>query len=204
MHLVLASASPRRAELLRAAGYVFKVHAVQMDERPQPGEPAAEYVARLAAEKSALALAQLLSARERMEHDELLIIGADTAVVLDREILGKPRDVQDGARMLRLLSGRAHEVLTGISVRSATEALTAVEATTVSFTPLTEDEVAWYAASTEGLDKAGAYAIQGLASRFISRIDGSYSSVVGLPISTVQRLIEQVAGHARVLASREQ
>jgi len=149
-------------------------------------------------------MAQLMSPGERPWHNELLIIGADTAVVLDSEILGKPRGVQDSAQMLRRLSGRPHEVLTGVSVRSASEALVAVKATTVWFTPLTEDEVAWYAASGEGLDKAGAYAIQGLGSRFIPRIDGSYSNVVGLPISIVHRLIDQVTGQARVLASREQ
>jgi septum formation protein len=204
MRLVLASASPRRAELLEAAGYAFEVHAVHLDERPKQDEAPADYVVRLAAEKSALALAQLRRTGKQPGHDELLIIGADTAVVLGREILGKPLDVQDAERMLRLLSGRSHEVLTGVSVRSAIHGVTAVDATMVWFAPLTEDEVAWYSASGEGLDKAGGYAIQGLASRFIPRIDGSYSNVVGLPISTLHRLIDQVAGQAHILASREQ
>jgi septum formation protein len=121
---------------------------------------------------------------------DVLIIGADTAVVVDDEILGKPLNRADAERMLRRLSGRAHRVLTGVSVRTAARELEAVEETLVFFRPLTDGDVAWYVDSGEGKDKAGGYAIQGLASRFIPRIEGSYSNVVGLPVARVEELIK--------------
>jgi septum formation protein len=200
MRLVLASASSRRAELLTAADYQFEVHAVEIDERPRDGESPAVYVERLAQEKSGCALGELTSAGNRAA--ELLVIGADTAVVVDAEILGKPLDVQDGRRMLRRLSGRAHEVLTGISVRWSATALSVVESTAVWFSALTDEQIDWYVASGEGRDKAGGYAIQGLASRFIPRIDGSYSNVVGLPIAAVERLFQRLEREAGIVASR--
>ena len=222
MRLVLASASPRRAELLTAAGFAFEILAVDVDEGVQPGEAAREYVRRLAIEKASAALARLNgSARSPHDtpapvkakhgfspsnfsgHDEgpLVVIGADTAVVVDDEILGKPVGAIDAERMLRLLSGRTHAVLTGVCVLSGQSAADSVDDTQVRVNALNDEQVAWYVASGEGFDKAGAYAIQGLASRFISTIDGSYSNVVGLPVATVDRLIRTVVTASRVLAS---
>lgn len=186
MRLILASASPRRAELLTAAGFVFEVRAADVDERVRPGEAPGDYVRRLAIEKAA-------AAQTGMATDGVLTLGADTAVIVDGEILGKPADLADAARMLRRLSGRAHAVLTGVSVRSGEQHLDLVDETRVFMHPLSEADVAWYVASGEGLDKAGAYAIQGLASRFIPRIEGSYSNVVGLPVARVAELIRQLA-----------
>ena len=127
------------------------------------------------------------------EGDEVVIVGADTSVVIGGAILGKPVDDRDAAAMLRRLSGQRHEVLTGISVRRGASELGSVEATTVEFSMLSEADIAWYVASGEGRDKAGGYAIQGLASRFIPRIEGSYSNVVGLPVAALYTLIEQIA-----------
>ena len=195
MRLILASSSPRRAELLTAADYAFEVHPVDIDERLRPGELPGAYVQRLAVEKSARALSELNAG------DGFIFLAADTAVVVGDQVLGKPRDAEDAARMLRLLSGRTHRVLTGVSARSAALELALVETTTVTFVQLTEDQIAWYVASGEGRDKAGAYAIQGLASRFIPRIEGSYSNVVGLPIAAVDGLIQRLSRPPRVLAS---
>lgn len=195
MRLILASASPRRTELLTAAGYTFEVHPADVDERMRADEGASAYVARLADAKSARVQEQLGAGADD------IVIGADTAVVLGKDVLGKPRDVEDAARMLRRLSGRLHQVLTGVSVRRGRRDLTVVEATMVELVPLSEDQIAWYVASGEGRDKAGAYAIQGLASRFVTRIEGSYSNVVGLPVATVDRLIQQLGRPLRILAS---
>lgn len=195
MRLILASQSPRRAELLSAAGYTFDVHAVDIDERAQPGEAPAAYVQRLAAEKSARALDTLAIA------DGFIIIAADTAVIVGDEILGKPRDAEDAARMLRKLSGRTHVVVTGVSARSAALDLAVVESTSVTFVRLSEEQIAWYVASGEGHDKAGAYAIQGLAARFVPRIEGSYSNVVGLPVAAVDVLVQRLSRPTSLLAS---
>jgi septum formation protein len=189
MRLVLASASPRRAELLAAAGFTFEVRATDVDERVTAGESPQDYVQRLAIEKSAAALEMLTRDKTATVDSGVLIIGADTAVIVDDEILGKPVDDQDAARMLRRLSGRPHRVLTGVSLRTAGHQVAVVEETLVFFRQLAEAEVGWYLESGEGRDKAGAYAIQGLASRFIPRIEGSYSNVVGLPIAKVAELI---------------
>jgi len=209
VRLILASASPRRAELLRAAGYEFEVVAATIDESIRPNESPAMYVRRLAADKSAWAQAGTAEAaphvqagtaeaaphgRElfvgpRFSGAEPIVLGADTAVVVDGEILGKPRDDEDAARMLRRLSGMRHEVLTGVSLRQGASEVGRVETTAVSFRALLEEDIAWYVASGEGRDKAGAYAIQGLASRFIPRIEGSYSNVVGLPVACVAELM---------------
>jgi septum formation protein len=190
MRLVLASASPRRAELLRAAGYTFDTLAVDLDERVQPGESPETYVARLAREKSSAAL-QLLG--RPAPHDALVVLGADTTVVVDGEILGKPVDDRDGEHMLRKLSGRQHEVLTGVSLRTSSAERGRVVTTGVYMTALSAEDIAWYVASREGHDKAGGYAVQGLASRFIPRIDGSYANVVGLPVSAVAELLRELA-----------
>jgi septum formation protein len=190
MRLVLASASPRRAELLRAAGYEFDIVAPGVDESIRDGESPVTYVRRLAAEKSA-------AAQKGPAVQKYVLLGADTTVVVDGEILGKPADDGDVARMLRRLSGRRHEVLTGISLRCGTHEIGRVETTGVHFAPLSNEDIAWYAASGEGRDKAGAYAIQGLASRFVPRIEGSYSNVVGLPIACVHELLTEISGIRR-------
>ena len=225
MRLILASASPRRAELLRAAGYEFDIHAVEIDERLRAGESPVEYVQRLAQEKSARALQKLLrdgppnhlrqgyggppkrSAKVEgghyVLHEPTLVLGADTAVVIASEILGKPRDVEDAARMLRLLSGRTHQVMTGVCLVNAERSVSHVEISDVTFARLTEDQIAWYVSSGEGGDKAGGYAIQGLAARFIPRIEGSYANVVGLPIASVDDLIHRLTTPRSVLASGE-
>jgi nucleoside triphosphate pyrophosphatase len=181
VRLILASASPRRAELLRAAGYEFEIVVADVDERVRDGEPPAEYVRRLAAEKSSAVMAA-----------DAIILGADTTVAVDGEILGKPRDDDEAAAMLRRLAGRHHEVLTGVSIRQGAHEVGRVESTAVWFSVLTKEDIAWYVASGEGRDKAGAYAIQGLASRFIPRIEGSYANVVGLPVAAVAGLLRSV------------
>ena len=174
---------------MRAAGLQFDVVVTDVDESIRNNETPREYVRRLAAEKSAEAMRL---SRER-GGDEVVIVGADTSVVIGGAILGKPVDDRDAAAMLRRLSGQRHEVLTGISVRRGASELGSVEATTVEFSMLSEADIAWYVASGEGRDKAGGYAIQGLASRFIPRIEGSYSNVVGLPVAALYTLIEQIA-----------
>jgi septum formation protein len=189
----LASASPRRAELLRAAGYEFETLAVDVDETVRPSESPTDYVRRLASEKSARAVAALVVVASGFSRTEpAVVLGADTAVVVDGEVLGKPEDAGHAARMLRRLSGRRHEVMTGVSVRFQSHELVDVAITAVEFSRLSDSDVAWYVASGEGRDKAGAYAIQGLASRFIPRIEGSYSNVVGLPVACVHRLLAEI------------
>jgi septum formation protein len=188
MRLVLASASPRRAELLTAAGFTFEVLAVDLDERARPGEAPADYVRRLAGEKSARAFEQL---EGPAKEPPLVVLAADTAVVVGGEILGKPAHDGDAERMLRLLSGRAHDVMTGISLRSAAGEVGGIGTTTVWFARLSPDDIAQYVARGEGRGKAGAYAIQGFASRFIPRIEGSYSNVVGLPIALVSQALKR-------------
>jgi septum formation protein len=203
MRLILASASPRRAELLTAAGFTFETIATNIDESVRPSESPFGYVRRIASEKSAAAMAKLASDLESLPRAENaagqgtnrdltpVVLAADTAVVLYETILGKPRDDRDAAEMLRRLSGRAHDVMTGVSVRQGTVEVGRVETTRVQFAPLTDEDVKWYVGSGEGRDKAGAYAIQGLASRFIPRIDGSYTNVVGLPVATVVDLLRR-------------
>jgi septum formation protein len=183
MRLVLASASPRRADLLRAAGIQFDVHRVEVDERFRMGEHPEHAVARLAEEKAAAALTVQVDA---------VVLGADTTVVVDGEALAKPSDASDASRMLRLLSGRSHEVLTGVCLSTAGRRLVRVERTQVRMTQLSNAEIDWYVSTGEPFDKAGAYAVQGFASRFIEGIEGSYSNVVGLPVSTVYVLLTQL------------
>ncbi len=182
--LILASASPRRAELLRAAGIEFTVRVADIDETLIDGETPYEYVARLAAGK-----AEVVAATE----PGAVILGADTTVVIDGEIAGKPVDRDDAIRMLHRLSGQWHEVLTGVAVRHRHRLLVEVETTRVKFDLLTPGEIEWYVATGEPMDKAGGYGIQGRASRFIERIEGSYSNVVGLPVHLVWRLLNLLA-----------
>jgi septum formation protein len=177
--IILASASPRRAELLRAAGINFTIRVADVDESLWLDETPQAYVARLAQTK-ALAVAQL---------DEI-VLGADTTVVIGHEIAGKPINIDDAKCMLRMLSGQWHEVLTGVSLVRNREITTEVAVTRVKFAMMSEAEIEWYTTSGEPDDKAGAYAIQGLASRFIERIEGSYSNVVGLPLETVYRMLK--------------
>jgi septum formation protein len=175
--LVLASQSPRRAELLRQAGIPFVVRAAPVDESPRPGENPVDYVCRLAEEK----------ARAVPAAADDLVLGADTTVVVDHRMLGKPVNTADAIRMLEALSGRAHEVLTGICLLCGDRLIRDVSATRVWFTDMTTREIEDYAGSGEPLDKAGAYAIQGLASKFVERIEGCYFNVVGLPVPLVYR-----------------
>jgi septum formation protein len=179
--LILASASPRRAELLRAAGINFTVRAADIDETIQPGESPHDYVLRLSREK-ALAVAR----------DDELTLGADTTVVINGEIAGKPVDNDDARRMLRALSGQWHEVLTGVTLARAVRILSNLASTRVKFAEMSDAEVDWYVATGEPMDKAGAYAIQGHAALFVERIEGSYSNVVGLPVQMVYRLAAEM------------
>jgi septum formation protein len=179
--IVLASASPRRAELLRSAGIEFDVMPAHVDETAHGSESAEAYVRRVAEAK-----ARVIAAKAR----DRTVLAADTTVVVDSQMLGKPTDDGDAKRMLRLLSGRAHQVVTGVTVVSGSAITTRVESTEVEFATLSEEDIAWYVATGEPHDKAGAYAIQGYASRFVTRIAGSYSNVVGLPIALVYDLLK--------------
>lgn len=186
--LVLASASPRRQELLRNAGIPFTVQPADIDETPLAAESARDCAERLAREKA------LAIWRER-PHD--IVLGADTVVVIDGLNLGKPTDAGDAARMLRLLSGRTHEVITGVCLarRGADGKPTIAassETTLVTMSEVPEEEIRAYAATAEPMDKAGAYAIQGRASRWIPRIAGDYSNVVGLPVARVVQMLQEV------------
>jgi len=186
--LILASASPRRRELLTQAGFVFDIEAAEIDETPHAGEAPAAYVRRLAEEKSRAVLA-----KHATFHGKLVVLGADTTVVCDREILAKPEDPEDAKRMLRKLSGRTHEVLTGIAAATRDGVVSEVETTNVVFSEIPAAELERYCATHEPLDKAGAYGIQGYAARWIPRIEGDYFNVMGLPIARVVRLMKESA-----------
>jgi septum formation protein len=178
--LVLASSSPRRAALLEAAGIRFRADAADVDETPLSGETPEACVVRLA----------LAKARQAVRRNPgSLVLAADTTVVIDGRMLGKPMDPSDAANMLRLLAGRTHDVLTGVALACDDRERYDLARTAVQFVPLSADDVAWYVATDEPLGKAGAYAIQGLASRYVDRIEGSYSNVVGLPLSMVYRML---------------
>jgi len=182
--LVLASASPRRRELLRNAGIRFEVQAAHIAEDPLPREGAKDCAERLAREKA------LSIARQRPDD---CVLGADTVVVVDGELLGKPSDAADAARMLRRLSGREHQVITGVCFVAGGQWSVASETTSVTMSEISEREIADYVASGEPMDKAGAYAIQGIASRWIPRIEGDYGNVVGLPVALVYSMLRQAA-----------
>jgi septum formation protein len=190
--LVLASASPRRQELLRNAGIPFVAQPTHIPEVPQPGEAPRSFAERMAREKA-------LAVFRQRPND--FVLGADTIVVIDGEILGKPRDDADAARMLRLLSGRKHQVTTGVclagKLRTENGNLATgfedvrSETTLVTMTALTDDDIRSYISTGEPMDKAGAYAIQGRASRWVSRIEGDYFNVVGLPVSLVYKMLRE-------------
>ncbi len=184
MRLILASNSSRRADLLRSAGFDFETRASNAGEVLRAGESAEAYVSRLAADKA--------RAVARSAPPGSLVLGADTEVVIDGQILGKPVDLDDAARMLRLLAGCTHRVITGVCLILAPDSLKALkhEVTLVTFSPMDEREIRDYVQSGEPMDKAGAYAIQGLAARFVTRIAGSYSNVVGLPINLVYEVLK--------------
>jgi len=198
MALVLASASPRRQELLRSAGIAIRVQPTGIPEVPLDGEAPKAFAERLAREKAWAVF---------KEHPNDFVLGADTIVVVEREILGKPKDAADAARMLRLLSGRSHQVTTAVCLMGPTLSLGASnnpggkidtahgtvrsETTTVHMNPLSEEEIRTYVATGEPMDKAGAYAIQGMASRWVPRIEGDYANVVGLPIALVYQMLKE-------------
>jgi septum formation protein len=199
--LILASASPRRRELLAQAGYVFTVEAADVDETLRESEAPDVYVKRLAEEKARAVLERYLDPTLIDETDKdgapglssrmsLVVLGADTTVVCDGEILAKPADGEDAKRMLRRLSKRVHEVLTGVAVATRAGVVSGVETTLVTFSEIPEAELDLYCATQEPMDKAGAYGIQGYAARWIPRIDGDYFNVMGLPIARVVRMIE--------------
>ncbi|KAA6456001.1 septum formation inhibitor Maf [Acidobacteria bacterium AB60] len=187
--LVLASASPRRRELLTQAGLVFSVHPAHIPEDPLPGEDPIAYVVRLAREKAETVLRELSGPDSPAD---LAVLGADTTVTLDGQILAKPEDAEDAARMLRLLSGRTHRVITGVAVATPGRTEVAAEVTAVRFLTLSEEEIAEYVASGEPMDKAGAYGIQGRAAKWIPRIEGCYFNVVGLPLALVGTMLESM------------
>jgi septum formation protein len=225
--LILASASPRRSELLTQAGFSFVVHPAHIPEDPYPNEDPISYVTRLARKKAQAVYSEITSipaagkvflpvsgrnvnsmkgtgfspyveapkeggalAPEGPLWLDLTVLGADTTVTLDNQILGKPEDPADAARMLRLLSGRTHQVITGVAIVTAKGAQVAAEVTTVRFLTLSENEITGYVATGEPMDKAGAYAIQGRAARWIPRVEGCYFNVVGLPIALVSTLLK--------------
>ena len=233
--LILASASPRRRELLTQAGYSFEVHPAHIPEDPLPNEDPIACVTRLAREKAQAVFHELIqapvtsasgsvlyqgttsvvpqtrqiearalapeeifseitaaSASDQRAAAAFQVLAADTTVTLDNQILGKPENPADAARMLRLLSGRTHQVITGVAIVTGTLFLTASESTSVTFRALTGDEIAAYIATGEPMDKAGAYAIQGRAARWIPRIEGDYFNVVGLPIALVSSLLDSL------------
>jgi len=188
--IVLASASPRRQELLRNAGILFSAQPADIDETPRAGESPRDCAERLAQEKAGVI-------SKKCPRD--FVLGADTIVVVDETILGKPRDADDALRMLRLLSGRAHAVITGVCLVSpvasdqwpvVSNTKSASETTLVTMGEISDDEIREYIATGEPMDKAGAYAIQGMASRWIPRIEGDYSNVVGLPVALVYRMLK--------------
>jgi septum formation protein len=209
--LILASASPRRRELLAQVGYRFQVHPAHILEDPLPGEDPIVYVTRLAREKAEAVFRELSNVSHGSVDGEvdapsstaaspvggrrpaLQVLGADTTVTVDNTILGKPDDAADAARILRLLSGRTHRVITGVALVTAKGAEVAAEVTAVRFLTLSDEDIAEYIATGEPMDKAGAYAIQGRAARWIPRIEGCYFNVMGLPLALVCSLLESCA-----------
>ncbi len=198
MRLILASASPRRAEILRDAGFTFEVRPAHVDETRFPRETAAGYVARLASSKARL-VAQSLTGK----NETAFVIGADTVVVAGRHILGKPKNAADARRILRLLSGKTHRVLTCVSIvsiPSGKESLH-VETTRVQFHRLSDEDIREYLLSREPFDKAGAYGIQGVGGRFVRRIEGCYFNVMGLPLSRVWSMLKASGWRGRGIKS---
>jgi septum formation protein len=181
LRLVLASTSPRRRELLESLGVRFEVFAPDVDEHRHPNEEPYDYVSRLARAKAESAVAS-----------DAVVVAADTIVVIDGHILGKPGHPEEAKNMLRRLGGVTHEVLTGVAVARMTDivqVVTAVESTLVKFLPLTDEEIVDYVATGEPMDKAGSYALGGLGAIFVEAVHGSPSSVIGLPLHTTARLL---------------
>ena len=197
-HLILASRSPRRAELLTLVGARFDVAPADVDEAPLPDERAEAHVLRLAEAKARAAAARRDDWSDPHGDKETLILGADTIVTLDREILGKPADRAEAARMLRSLSGRVHEVWTGLFLYDPAHARGVGEAvrSIVKFARLSPEDIESYVATGEPLDKAGAYAVQGYGAVFVEAIEGSYSNVVGLPLGHLRHLLRLTRGEA--------
>jgi septum formation protein len=189
--LILASASPRRRDLLSQAGFVFEIHPAHIPEDPLNNEDPIAYVVRLARAKAQVVF-------DELSNPAAVVLGADTTVTLDGHILGKPEDTVDAARMLRLLSGHTHQVITGVAVITARGAEVAAEVTGVRFLALSDQEIAAYVATGEPMDKAGAYAIQGRAARWIPRIEGCYFNVVGLPLALVSTMLEAANSRSAV------
>ena len=191
--LILASASPRRRELLESLDLDLVVRPAKIDEMPNPGERPRDLVRRLAQEKA-----------EAAGRDGEWVLAADTIVVENGEVLGKPRDRDQAREMLQRLQGRWHLVLTGVALKPPDgDTLHAVESTRVLFAELTPEQIDWYAATGEPDDKAGAYAVQGLGALFVSEIDGNYSNVVGLPLPTVRQLFEGAGSDVRAFRRRD-
>lgn len=187
MRLILASASPRRAELLRSAGFDFEILSADVDEFPRAGESAEAYTVRVALDKAR-------HAARACGDPAAAVIAADTEVVVDGRVLGKPADDAHAAEMLQVLSDAAHDVLTAVVISVKGMELAEVVTTRVWFVAMTDEEIRWYVESGEPRGKAGGYAIQGLGARFIDRIDGSWSNVVGLPIHTVHQMMAKING----------
>jgi septum formation protein len=181
MTLIVASASPRRSELLSNARIPFTVEPANVAEQPFPNEQPLQYAQRLARDKAFAIFAR---------HSDNVVLGADTIVVVDEHLLEKPQDATDAARMLRLLSGRTHQVITGVCLIAPGYEQTEAEITQVRFSEVSEREIASYIQTGEPMDKAGAYAIQGMASRWVERIDGCYFNVVGLPVPRLYRMLQ--------------
>lgn len=186
MKLILASASPRRAEILRDAGIAFEAFATHVDEARREGESVEELVRRLAEAKARAAMAHVSGPS--------IMIGADTEVVVEGQVLGKPADAADARRMLTLLAGRTHEVVTGLALIRLPDGTLRVEyeTTRVTFAPLNEQEIEAYVASGEPFDKAGAYAIQGRGGRYVTRVEGCYFNVVGVPLARLYRMLREL------------
>ncbi len=184
MKLFLASASPRRKALLEQAGYRFNIIKPEIEERKHSNESPYDYVLRLSLEKARAGL--------ELVHENATVLGADTIVVLDELLLEKPVDFQDAKRMLMALSGQRHQVMTAITALNKDKQCSDVVITDVWFKPLSEEEITDYWQTGEPCDKAGSYGIQGIGGRFVSRIEGSYYAVVGLPLFETDRLLQQV------------
>jgi septum formation protein len=191
--LILASASPRRAALLRGVGVRFRVRPAEVDETPRPGESSGDLAARLARAKSLVFVPR--------DRTPALVLAADTVVAIDGRILGKPADPSEARLMLGRLAGRTHEVITAVALRLLPEGALACERSVsrVTFAPMRADEIAWYAATGEGLDKAGGYALQGTGALFVRAVEGSYTNVIGLPLDL---LYPHLRDHALLPARR--
>lgn len=179
--MILASASPRRAEILTAVGWEFEKQTTDIDESVFEGEPAENYVQRLAAEK-----ARVIAEKNA----DALVLGADTTVVIDEKIIGKPKDFDEAGEMIKILSGNWHEVLTGVAIVRNSETLVDFQRTSVKFAEMTEAEIEFLVQKGKPLDKAGAYAVQEQAALFIEKIEGDYWNVVGLPVNMVYSLVK--------------